>query len=332
MLKEKVMRTIKIAFVDFWKDFDEKDNPFINILKKHYFIEIDKKCPDYVFCSHFGTDYLKYDCVRILYLGEAKAPDFNIYDYAIAFDNIIFGDRYLQYPYLFFRDSFKNAMNKHTKSNEYYLSKKKFCNVVVSNNLCDSKRDLYFKALCNYKMVDSAGRHLNNMPDNKPVKDKLEFQKDYKFSFAFENSSFPDYVTEKIFDAFAADTIPIYCGAENIEEYVNPNSFVNCNGMKSEYELITKIKEIDEDDAKYLEMMKAPVLLENSRLLDMMKESYLEDFLLNIFEQNIEKAKRRNSAYTMWGRNYEHHFLRWAEMEKKWWFIKLRDVARKIRK
>ena len=141
------MKTVKIGFVDFWRDFDVNDNPFTNILKKHYNVVIDNENPDFAFCSHFGTDYLKYKCVRILYLGEAKAPDFNIYDYAIAFDDIKFGDRYLQYPYLFFRESFKQALDKHTFSDDYYLSKKKFCNVVVSNNLCDKKRDEYFKAL-----------------------------------------------------------------------------------------------------------------------------------------------------------------------------------------
>lgn len=326
------MKTVKIGFVDFWRDFDVNDNPFTNILKKHYNVVIDNENPDFAFCSHFGTDYLKYKCVRILYLGEAKAPDFNIYDYAIAFDDIKFGDRYLQYPYLFFRESFKQALDKHTFSDDYYLSKKKFCNVVVSNNLCDKKRDEYFKALCDYKMVDSGGRHLNNLPDGQPVPDKLAFQKEYKFSFAFENSAFTDYVTEKIFDAWAAGTVPVYWGAPNIDKYVNPKAFINCNDMKDEKELIAKIKEIDEDDEKYLAMMKEPVLLEDSVLNKMMDEAYLENFLLNIFEQDKDKAKRRNSAYTMWGRNYEHHFFRWAEMEKKWWFKKIRDLARKVRK
>ena len=325
------MQTVRIAFADFWKDFDIYNNPFTEILKKHYDVVIDEKNPEFVFCSHFGTDYLRYNCTRILYLGEAKAPDFNIYDYAIAFDDIKFGDRYLQYPYLFFRDSFKEALTKHQMSDEYYLSKKKFCNVVVSNNLCDKKRDEYFKALCDYKMVDSGGRHLNNLPDGKPVADKKVFQEEYKFSFAFENSAFPDYVTEKIFDAYAAHTIPLYWGAPNIEKYVNPASFINCNNMTID-ELIEVISDIDNDDDKYLAMMKAPVLLEDSVIHKMMEPSYLEDFLVNIFRQGPTESKRRNSAFTMWGRNYEHHFSRWADMEKKWWFIKLRNLARKMKK
>lgn len=35
----------------------------------------------------------------------------------------------------------------------------------------------------------------------------------YKFTIAFENQSYPGYVTEKIADALMAGTVPIYWGA-----------------------------------------------------------------------------------------------------------------------
>lgn len=322
-------KEIKIAFVDFWKDFEETKNPFFSILDKHFKVSIDKQNPDFVFCSHFGSEYLNYKCPRILYLGEAKAPDFNIYDYAIAFDDIKFGDRYLQYPYvLFHRDNLNAALHKHELSEFDYLSRDKFCNVVVSNNLCDKKRDVFFKGLSKYKKVDSGGKHLNNLPDGKPVKDKLAFQKEYKYSFAFENSSFKDYVTEKIVDAWAAGTIPIYWGAPNIGEYFNPKAFINCNNMDSPSELISVIEEIENDKEKYLAIMQEPILSPNSKMIDMLKDDYLENFLLNIFNQEPSEALRRNSAFTMWGWNYEHHILRWSQLESKWWFKKAKNILK----
>ena len=39
-----------------------------------------------------------------------------------------------------------------------------------------------------------------------------------KFVLAFENSVCNDYVTEKIYDVFAAGVVPIYLGAPNIDE------------------------------------------------------------------------------------------------------------------
>lgn len=50
-------------------------------------------------------------------------------------------------------------------------------------------------ALSQYKLVDSGGRHRNNVGGL--VKDKYEFDLSYKFSIAFENSSYQEYLTEK---------------------------------------------------------------------------------------------------------------------------------------
>lgn len=327
------MRTIRIAYVDFWKTLDIENFIFTRILKKHYEVVFDQENPEFVFCSNFGTDYLNYHCPRILFLGEAKAPDFNVYDYAIAFDSIQFGDRYLQYPlFLTYEKNFELALKKHQLSDEEYLAKDKFCNTVVSNNLGGNVRDAYFEALCAYKKVDSGGRHKNNLPGGKPVEDKLEFQKKYRYSFAFENSQFPGYVTEKIVDAWAAGTVPLYWGAPDVAEYFNPEAFIDCSRMQSPKELVKKIEELEENPELYLKMMKAPAVLPDSRLNSMMQEAYLEEFLLAIFQQEPEKALRRNSAHTMWGYNYEHHMMQWKKLESKKLFQMARDFMRKHRK
>jgi len=40
----------------------------------------------------------------------------------------------------------------------------------------------------------------------------------YRFSLAFENASFPGYVTEKLFDCLIAGTVPVYYGAPDVAE------------------------------------------------------------------------------------------------------------------
>lgn len=67
-----------------------------------------------------------------------------------------------------------------------------------------------FEALKKYKKVNSGGRYLNNI--GRAVVDKIQFESRHKFSICFENSSYPGYTTEKIIEAFAAKTIPIYWG------------------------------------------------------------------------------------------------------------------------
>ena len=326
------MREIRIHYVDFWKNFEPKTFEFTKILEKKYKVIFDDKNPEYVFCSHFGKEYLKYDGIRILFLGEAVAPDFNVYDYAIAFDDISFGDRYLRYPLCLLNKELMNlALKKHTYSDDYYLSKKKFCNQLVSNASGDNIRDRFFDGLSDYKKVDSGGRYRNNMPDGLPVADKLAFQQKYRYSLAFENSSFPGYVTEKIIDAFAAGTIPIYWGDTLIEKEFNPKAFINCNEMQGVDKLINRIKEIEGNQELYLSIMKEPILLDNSFFSIMNNPNYLSNFLYSIIDRDYDKAYRRNSKFTMWGKVHEGKLLKWYNLETNKWFIRANMIRKKIK-
>ena len=50
---------------------------------------------------------------------------------------------------------------------------------------------------------------------------KAETYHKYKFAICFENmKNIKGYVTEKILDCLTAGIVPVYAGADNIEEYV----------------------------------------------------------------------------------------------------------------
>lgn len=53
------------------------------------------------------------------------------------------------------------------------------------------------------------------------------------FHVAIENCRMPDYFTEKIMDCFVTDTIPIYWGCTNIEEYFNPKGMIVCKSLSA---------------------------------------------------------------------------------------------------
>jgi alpha-1,3-fucosyltransferase 10 len=68
--------------------------------------------------------------------------------------------------------------------------------------------------------VDSYGRSLRNRRlwlDRGHVT-KMRILSGYHFNLAFENSNEPDYVSEKVFDALVAGTVPVYLGADNVDE------------------------------------------------------------------------------------------------------------------
>jgi hypothetical protein len=289
-------KKIKIDFVDFWPDLIKENNYFTDILQKYYEVEISSD-PDYVFCSYFDNKHLKYqDCIKIFFIGENMVPDFNLYDYAMGFHYISFEDRYLRLPlYALYTQHYDLFYKKHTYSDEYYLSKKKFCNRVVSNPFAMGERDIIYLKLSEYKKVDSGGKYRNNVGG--PVKDKIAFEKDYRFTLAFENSAMSGYTTEKILQAFAGDTIHIYMGSERIAEEFNPESFITGNLFKDAESLIEEIKRIDNDEEAFLKMIKAPAVLEGSQADLALREDYIDDFLKNIFDQDKEKAKRRSMVY-----------------------------------
>lgn len=283
------MTKIKIKFVDFFGDWPYENNFITRALKKYYDIEFSDT-PEYLFFSCFGNEHLKYDCVKIFFTGEDISPDFNLCDYAIAFDDMTYGDRYLRFPlFAAIKDVSGVAQTKHLISNEAIEQKTRFCNFVVSNSHANPFREEFFKKLSEYKQVDSGGRFMNNVGG--PVEDKLAFQKHYKFSVCFENDSSLGYTSEKIFDGFRAQPIPIYWGNPSIAKDFNPACFINCHDFDSTEEIIEYIIKIDNDDALFTKMLREPIF-EDEEIPYRFSKQALEDFLCHIIEQPLEKAKR----------------------------------------
>lgn len=71
-----------------------------------------------------------------------------------------------------------------------------------------------------------------------PIQSKNAILSKYRFSISFENSIGPTgYISEKIWDSFAAGTIPVYLGAPNVKNYIPENCFVDYRDFKSMDEL-----------------------------------------------------------------------------------------------
>lgn len=277
--------SIRINFVDFWGDFNIKDNFIIRALSRRYEIVISDN-PDYLFFGTFGYRHLNYSCVKIMFIGENIAPDFNLCDYALGFDYIQFGDRYMRLPLYCTYESFASLAQTDLPSDEALLDRK-FCSMVVSNNRHASPhRERFFRLLSEYKQVDSGGRLWNNVGG--PVADKLEFIAKYKFNIAFENSSVCGYTTEKIMEPMVVDALPIYWGNPLVYKDFNAASFVNVNDFASMEDAVQYIVDLDNDDFQYLNKIKATKVISD----DIINwENRLLNFLSNIIEKPLEEAK-----------------------------------------
>ncbi len=302
------MKTIKIDFDGFTYHGKEdyrncrESKLILALLQKHYHVEISD-FPDYVFYNVNGKKYYKYDGIRIFVTIEAIFPDFNLCDYAIGFEYLDLKDRYFRFPnYLLYKEAVERMQKKHCQVTRE-AAKRKFCSFVYSNDRAEAVRKELFERLSEYKPVDSGGRYLNNLPDGQPVLDKYEFEKQYKYSIACENASYPGYHTEKLVEAFAAGTVPIYWGDPEVGKVFNEKAFINCNSYPCIEDVLKKIKELEADEEEYLTMLREPALVQEvSGSLAEQKQDELEEYLLHIFEQPLEQAYRRNRGF--WGRQY----------------------------
>ena len=309
-------KKVRLGFCDLAADWDPEDNYFTRVLREGGW-QVDVVTspagqPDFVISCGFGKSYLDYSCCRIQFSGEDSWPDLNLFDYAMGFPLLVYGDRYLRLPLYAMRDSWAPALAKHTLPDEEFLSRKKFCNFVVSNDF-SAERNAFFEEFSARRQIDSGGAYRNNVGG--PVADKLAFQRQYRFSIAFENSRDPGYVTEKIVDAFAAGTVPIYWGDPLVKSEFNPASFLCADDYPSHAALIDAVEALDRDEAAYLELCHAPILAPGSRAMQYTDGSLCLHFLANIFHKGVENAICRNRS--CWGGIYENDLRYYRDLAEQ---------------
>ena len=301
------MKIIKIKFVGFWANFNYKEQHIYKLLTKHYDVQVVERDEDaeYIICSVFGTRYAycRYPQVRIMYVGENYIPDFNLVDYGICNYPIKLQDRAFYFPFCI--DEFGHCESLEKKGRDYPddILKEKiyFANFIAGHESEYSIRGDFFKRLdVEYKRVESVGSYLNNQPDGKRVQwyndSKREFQSKCKFTLCFESTKHEGFVTEKIVDAFYADTIPIYYGSDSVKEIFNERAFINVADYPDFESVLEKIKELDSDDEKYMAMLREPIFVNPSFPTDTLRD--FEEYLCSIFDRPVELAYRRSRVYT----------------------------------
>lgn len=289
------MKTLKLKFCNFWSSFNEKHNLFYNLLKKHFDIEISEN-PDFVICSNRGKlfEYMKYDCPRIMFMGENISPDFTIFDYVIGFDHLSFGDRYMRFPFVCYTDGdpFVPEMLTEEQARRIFERKDIFCNFIYSHPSSHGMRERLFTELSKYKTVVSPGGYLNNVSGSGiSWHEKYEYLTRSKFTIACDSINYPGFVTEKILQPFQYHSVPIYFGSPTIAEDFNPQAFVWCQSEKDISETVDRVVELDRNDSEYINLLKNNPL--HSRMAFHKRVDALEAFLLNIFQQSPLEARRR---------------------------------------
>lgn len=296
------MKAIKIKYVGFWDDLEPEKEFLTLLLRKHYQVTFSDD-PDYVICSGFGFyDYLDYPQVRILYSGENYIPDFNFVDYALSVYPIDFLDRHCTIPGILLStyDRVATMENKKRNFSASILDEKPyFANLIAGHEAEKNMRGNLMRLLETYRRVESAGSFENNMPDGQKVNrsdgSKLALQRKCKFTICSESVAHEGFVTEKIYEAFLADTIPIYYGSSTVSQIFNRNAYIDVRDYDNLDAVLARVVELDSDDEKYLQMLNEPIFSQDNYIADCLDN--LESFLCHIIDQPMDKAYRRCKAY-----------------------------------
>jgi len=145
--------------------------------------------------------------------------------------------------------------------------RRRFCVSVVSKS-AGEVRNRFAERLSRYRRVDSGGAFRNNIGyfaprDERAYGDRyFPFLRQYKFTLCFENSAAPTYLTEKLLNAYAAGTVPVYWGADDALAWFNPASYLRLEGEDDAAmdALIARIAALDRDDESYRQMYREPLL------------------------------------------------------------------------
>lgn len=278
---------------------------FLQPLSDHFeFVVSDK--PQYLFVSDFnGLKFLKKgeNLIRIYYTNENFHPNFHLFDYAMGYNHgVSFGDRFS-----FILSALFSIEDEFEATGEYPFSKNRiltsedlrkrsvFCDFIYNVDHTGRRKEL-FNLLNSYKRVDAIGPLFNNSGEkiklNYDYKRKLEFQKKSKFSIVVESSLRSEgLITEKIFHALYSGTIPVYWGEDSVKEIINPKRIINVKDYSCMEDLLQRVKEIDQNDDLYLDIVNEPCFVEENFFGHMREKT--DSFLYNIFDQDFEQAKRR---------------------------------------
>lgn len=246
--KHKSGQSNGISYEDFWPNFNQEDNFFTRALSgtslkqdlriRSVFPSVIKSTLKRVFRriqlgSQSSTISTSEQVRTVWFTGENIRPPLDgKFDHFISYDQDDYSGKNTYFP-LFYAEllvSGKESIDRrgisinHPESlmqfRKNLVEKDKFVCAFISNPEPTRMRAL--RALSKYGSVEIHGPHTG-----RPVPNKFEVARNFRFMMCFENDLFPGYVTEKLLDAYVCDTVPLYWGDFGRESHINREALIN---------------------------------------------------------------------------------------------------------
>ena len=284
---------MKICFNGWFSGFDDKTNPglhidfFLNLFEKVYGEPCEKgnNADSEILCEFDmlidSSSLVKNKQWKHTYLFSGESTlKCNKNDY----NCVLWGERNnnnvvnvpLFIPYIY-SNNFVNT-----------LETKKEINIVPSNDVCviisnprGKERTKFLNELEKHFKVCYAGGYKNNVGGSlKPAyntKEYHSFVNQFKFIISMENSREDTYITEKLINGILSNIIPVYWGSDKVHDYINEERFLNLKDINNTYEIINKIKYLQQNPNDWLKMVNKNVFPNIDNTLERTIENITND-------------------------------------------------------
>ena len=210
-----------------------------------------------------------------------------------------------------------------------FKDRAEFCGFVVSNPVC-SLRNESFKAINDYKKVNSGGALYNNIGGQLSLKyagggcgdiSKYQFFSKQQFTISFENSQAPGYITEKVLHAKMAGCVPLYWGdIDTNTDFVN-GSIVNLSMFNNPEQILEVIKKLELNPELCAKIASTPILNEEKKQVALNIISKMSQKLLAIININKMSSTYLKNIDKVFVVNLDIRKDRWETLCKEEPFI-----------
>ena len=141
-----------------------------------------------------------------------------------------------------------------------------------------------------------------------PIEDKWDGLAPYRYSLAVENTSGPDYWTEKLSDCFLSWTVPIYFGCTNLEDYFPSEAFIRLD-IRDPAGALERLRRILDED-RWQNRLEALAEARRRVLL----RYQLFPWLTDLIRRHVSGQERRRSAVVVpaYRRSLRATFYHWG--------------------
>lgn len=240
------IRILRIGFQDFWPGFDKKNNFFTQIfrhLKLPYSVE-NKGEVDVLIWSvfpireaiiHNRTEYSARQ--NWFFTGENVRPNPSLFDASFSFD-FNSAENHFRLPlWWFYLDTFASAKSVESDSALKLSTMTEFRQFTTWDPVVGISAYIGNMTPLRSAVLKEFEKHIplflyGSAFDN-PIKSKMANTGKHMFTLCFENEYFPGYHTEKLPQAWALESVPLYYGARTVSRDFNDRAFINLDEFQS---------------------------------------------------------------------------------------------------